>query len=372
MPWASSSSSRESPSQPGKVKWALAGSRPPGRVAAEDRVGDGRADRRRPGRRAGRRSRGRTTRAARRRAGRPPRRRRWRGRRGCRSGHGAPGRRRAGRARGCTRGPAAARRCRTGRRSCGRRRSSRRARRRRSRRGPGRRPGPRRRAAGRRTPRATSASSRTGRTVPISLLAHMTVARATSSGLRAIASRSASGWTRPYASTGRYSTVAPSCSPSQWTASRTAWCSTGLARTRVRAGSASRRDQYRPFTARLSASVPPEVKTTSLGRAPSASARVSRASSTVRRALRPAAWREEALPVTLELGGHRLDRLGKHRGGRGVVEVGHGGADSTGRRCRQCAEAGRLGGRPVLGRPAVVHGVRLGSQAPGDRVGPAA
>lgn len=93
--------------------------------------------------------------------------------------------------------------------------------------------------------------------------------------------------------------MAPSCSPSQWTASRTAWCSTGLARTRVRAGSASRRDQYRPFTARLSASVPPEVKTTSLGRAPSASARVSRASSTVRRALRPEAWREEALPVML-------------------------------------------------------------------------
>ena len=44
---------------------------------------------------------------------------------------------------------------------------------------------------------ATSASSRTGMIVPISLLAHMTVARATSSGSRAIASRRASGWTRP-------------------------------------------------------------------------------------------------------------------------------------------------------------------------------
>ena len=41
MPWASSSSSRESPSQPGKVKWALAGRRSV-RVAAEDRVRDGR------------------------------------------------------------------------------------------------------------------------------------------------------------------------------------------------------------------------------------------------------------------------------------------------------------------------------------------
>ncbi len=72
----------------------------------------------------------------------------------------------------------------------------------------------------------------------------------------------------------------------------------GAGETRVRAGSASRRAQYRPFTARLSASVPPEVKTTSLGRAPSDSARVSRASSTVRRARRPAACSEEALPVT--------------------------------------------------------------------------
>ncbi|CAM5310752.1 hypothetical protein STANM309S_02215 [Streptomyces tanashiensis] len=134
--------------------------------------------------------------------------------------------------------------------------------------------------------------------VPISLFAHMTVARATDPGSRAIASRSASGWTRPWASTGRYSTVAPSCVASQSTASRTAWCSTGLARTRVRRGSASRRAQYRPFTARLSASVPPEVKTTSLGRAPSAAASVSRPSSTVRRARRPAACREEALPVT--------------------------------------------------------------------------
>ncbi|CAM5685570.1 hypothetical protein SMICM304S_10275 [Streptomyces microflavus] len=44
--------------------------------------------------------------------------------------------------------------------------------------------------------------------------------------------------------------------------------------------------------------MPPEVRTTSLGRAPRASARVSLDSSTVRRALRPAACREDALPVT--------------------------------------------------------------------------
>ena len=298
MPWASSSRSRESPSQPGKVKWALAGRRSHG-VAAQDRVRNRRTDGRRPGRRAGRRSRGRTTPAARRRAARPPRRRRRRARRGCRSGRAAPARRRAARVRGCTRGRAAARRCRTGRRSCGRRRSSRRgpesakstgdltegldgvgvqrdaelALPRRRVRGPAgscrsrcwptsRWPGRRRRGCGR-WPRAgrRGGPGRTGRP----------------------------GGTRRRRPRARRASA---------TASRTAWCSTGLARTRVRAGSASRRDQYRPLTARLSASVPPEVNTTSLGRAPSASASVSRASSTVRRALRPAAWSEEALPVT--------------------------------------------------------------------------
>jgi hypothetical protein len=42
-----------------------------------------------------------------------------------------------------------------------------------------------------------------------------------------------------------------------------------------------------PFTARLSASVPPEVKTTSLGRALSDREMVSRDSSTTRHAWRP-------------------------------------------------------------------------------------
>ena len=53
-----------------------------------------------------------------------------------------------------------------------------------------------------------------------------------------------------------------------------------------------------PATARLSDSVPPEVKSTSLGRAPSASAIVSRDSSTRRRAARPALCSDEALPVS--------------------------------------------------------------------------
>ena len=70
-----------------------------------------------------------------------------------------------------------------------------------------------------------------------------------------------------------------------------------LSRIRRRRGSSARRAHHRPFRARLSASVPPEVKTTSLGWAPSAAAIVSRDSSTVRRAARPEPCRDDALPV---------------------------------------------------------------------------
>ena len=52
------------------------------------------------------------------------------------------------------------------------------------------------------------------------------------------------------------------------------------------------------MSARLSASVPPEVKTTSDGRAPIARASRSRDSSTTRRADLPDVCSEEALPVT--------------------------------------------------------------------------
>ena len=72
--------------------------------------------------------------------------------------------------------------------------------------------------------------------VPVSLLAHITLTRATSPGSRASASRSAVGETRPTASTGSHSTRAPSWSASQCTVSSTAWCSTGLTSTRRRAG----------------------------------------------------------------------------------------------------------------------------------------
>ena len=65
----------------------------------------------------------------------------------------------------------------------------------------------------------------------------------------------------------------------------------------MRRGSSARRDQNSPLSARLSDSVPPEVKTTSPGRQPSAPATVSRDSSTTRRAARPDACSEFGLPT---------------------------------------------------------------------------
>ena len=46
------------------------------------------------------------------------------------------------------------------------------------------------------------------------------------------------------------------------------------------------------------ASVPPEVKTTLRGSAPSAAATAARASSTSRRACRPSAWTDDGLPAS--------------------------------------------------------------------------
>ena len=89
---------------------------------------------------------------------------------------------------------------------------------------------------------------------------------------------------------------APEAVASQRTESSTAWCSTAVVSTRLRRSSAARRAQNRPFTARLSASVPPLVKITSLARAPNTSAICSRDSSTTRRARRPASCSDEGLP----------------------------------------------------------------------------
>ena len=143
---------------------------------------------------------------------------------------------------------------------------------------------------------ATAANSAIGMMVPTSLLAHITETSATSSW-SCRAARSAAGATEPSASTGSHVTSAPSCSTSHSTASRTAWCSTAVVTIRLRRGSASRRAQKMPLTARLSLSVPPAVKMTSDGRAPSSSASVSRDSSIRRRAARPVPCSEDALPT---------------------------------------------------------------------------
>ena len=58
------------------------------------------------------------------------------------------------------------------------------------------------------------------------------------------------------------------------------------------------RAQYSPFSARLIASVPPEVKTTSIGSQPSVAATVSRDSSRRRRAACPWLWMEDGLPTS--------------------------------------------------------------------------
>ena len=132
-----------------------------------------------------------------------------------------------------------------------------------------------------------AAISAIGWTVPTSLLAHITATSAVWPGWAANSARIWSTSTRPTSSTSSHTTSAPSCSPSQCTGSRTAWCSMREASTRRRAGSCAVRDHQSPLTARLSASVPPAVKITSLGVTPSAAAIVSRDSSTRRRAARP-------------------------------------------------------------------------------------
>ncbi len=152
---------------------------------------------------------------------------------------------------------------------------------------------------------ASAAASATGWTVPISLLTHIRVATATVSGSRARALSQACRSTEPSAWTGTRSTCAPSCSSSQAAASRTAWCSTPVSTIRWRSGrdaarAASRRAQNRPLRARLSASVPPEVKTTSLGWAPTAAAMASRAVSTRSLALRPDWCSEDWFPTVRE------------------------------------------------------------------------
>jgi hypothetical protein len=117
--------------------------------------------------------------------------------------------------------------------------------------------------------------------VPTSLLASITETIAVSGDRAAF---KASRFTSPFRSTGRNVTRYP------WRSShsaecRTAWCSMEVVMMCLRLGSAL---AIAPLRARLSASVPPAVKTISDGWAPIASATFSRASSSPFFASRPA------------------------------------------------------------------------------------
>ena len=175
---------------------------------------------------------------------------------------------------------------------------------------------------------------RSGCTVPTSLLARTMETSVVSAPMH---STSAPASTTPRAST---ATVTP---PRRSTGWRTAWCS--IAAHTTGPGAAA----WRPRTARLSASVPLPVNTTSPGRQPSTSASDSRASSIAR----PRVARQHvrsgrvAEPVAQERQ-HRLDRLGPHRRRGGVVEVDElGGAGGEVMRVArsQVARRGRAAGR---------------------------
>ena len=98
----------------------------------------------------------------------------------------------------------------------------------------------------------------------------------------------ASGSTTPIASTGRYVTCASPCFSSRRQGSRTARCSVTVV---TMWSPFSRYISTTPLIARLSASVPPEVQTSSLGsRAPISRASCSRARSMPPSASQPKEW----------------------------------------------------------------------------------
>ncbi len=251
---------------------------------------------------------------------RPPRNRRWRARPRGRPGGRAPGRRRAAAA-GCAgpgaragrRRPWARRRCarcastgrRRGRRTTRARGPTRRRRRRApARRGHDTRPPPRR-PAGACRPRGSPAAR----------------SRAPCRAARRRARRRRSK--RPRRSTpddrsGRARRA---------TDSSTDECSTAVVTTWPPGERASA-----PHTAAVTASVPPEVSTTSRGRAPNRAAICSRACSMATRTVRPSWCRRPgsaAREGSREEREHGLERLGAQRRGRGVVEVGAAGHAGT-------------------------------------------
>ncbi len=135
------------------------------------------------------------------------------------------------------------------------------------------------------------ASRATGCSVPTSLFTHITLTTATP---RASAASSAVSSTAPAASTGSAISSPPRCATA-WAAARIALCS--VAHTATRNGPPRSRDaSAAPITARLSASVPPDVKITWFGSASTARATWRFASSMPARAARPNRWAEDGFP----------------------------------------------------------------------------
>ena len=83
----------------------------------------------------------------------------------------------------------------------------------------------------------------------------------------------------------------------------------------------STRRRPAPASAMLLASVPPEVKTTSAGSAPTSAATWRRASSTSPRALRPTRCTDDGLPPVAQRLDHGVERLRPERAGGVVVEI---------------------------------------------------
>ncbi len=136
---------------------------------------------------------------------------------------------------------------------------------------------------------ARSASSTTGWIVPISLFTHITDTSATS-GPSASASRSTS--TMPFGSGGTIVSGIPRDS-STLAVSSTDGCSIADTTSRRRPAGAS---ASTPLSARLLASEPVAVNTTSSGRDPTSAATRSRAPATASRAASPRRCTEDGLP----------------------------------------------------------------------------
>ena len=151
----------------------------------------------------------------------------------------------------------------------------------------------------------------------------------------------------------------------------TAWCSTDEVTIRwPRALPA----QAAPLSARLFASVPPDVKTISRGSALSRAARRSWASSRPARAARPNACADGVAERLGQERQHRVEDLAAQRRRRGVVEVDRHGLDRTPGARRSPRRSGRARPptlrpdaatrRPPIGRPAAARRHRRGQTEP--------